>query len=135
MATNIRTELYEHFDSLGVTRLKGKSECDCEIECKSDLIFTLNREDNEILKILKITDIDNFLLTDYVSYDAPSEFVASELKEVKKWNVGFQSVYITIDIKRVKIRYNPFIFRHQVKYEIKVIYTFNIKPEHEKTSK
>ena len=124
MATEIQNKLYEHFNSLGVTRLIGDSDCDCGIKSETIVIFTLNREDDNMIKT---QDVDEYVLTDNISDDTPSKYVVYEIKYFKNNESKIQSIYIKVDIKRVKIRFNPFIFKHQVKYKVIVTYTYNIK--------
>jgi hypothetical protein len=137
LATKIYDGLYNHFnrsgvkclDSLKFKLLNGVSpSCDCNLSVTADLIFTLEKEDVDILKKdTAKTFIDQYMLNDFYYYELPEEYVLSEIKFFKKRKINFEYVCFKVDIKRINIRYNPFIRKKQIKYKVIVSYTYNLK--------
>lgn len=122
IATGITEGLYEHFDTLGITRLVGTSDCEFSIETSTNLIFTL---DHQYIKILKSETPDDYFLNEWPAYDIPDEHVAGEIKNLNRRKIQFTDVNIQVDISRIRVRYNPFRMKKQIKYQIKVTYMYN----------
>lgn len=132
LITGIYDELDKHYNKLGIKctddlRYKVVTDtCECQISTITDLVFNLNKSDEWIFtKDSTKKFLDEYMLNEFYYYELPKEFVLSEIKFLKRRGFKFQSVCVDIDIRRVWIRYNPFILNKQIKYRITVTYVFH----------
>jgi len=121
-AMSIEDGLYHYFEGLGSKKMESKSNCDCELQSFSDIFITLDKTDN---KFIRSSYIDTLLLNDYIYDEDVNHFMTSYIKFLKKKNIVFKDVLITIDIKRYWIRFNIFRLKYKVRYKIIVTYNYN----------
>lgn len=131
LVTGIYEEMDKHYSSLDVKcndnlRYRVVNDtCECQINTITDLVFNLEKDDEWIIKKDSTKKfLDEYMLNEFFYYELPKEFTLSEIKFLKKLDIKFKSVCIDINIKRIKIRYNPIIMNKQVIYRITVTYLF-----------
>jgi hypothetical protein len=127
LITNIHNEFDKHFNKVGIKCVNDTTNDNYDkIQTVTDLVFRLEKSDEWIFtKDSTKKFIDQYMLNEFYYYELPKEFVLSDIKFLKKAEIKFKSAcIIDIDIKRMWIRYNPFILNKQIKYRVTVTYVF-----------
>ena len=127
LITNIYGEFDKHFNKVGIKCVNDTTNDNYDIvETLTDLVFRLEISDEWIYtKDSTKKFLDQYMLNEFYYSELPKEFVLSDIKFLKKAEIKFKSAcIIDIVIKRMWIRYNPFILNKQIKYRVTVTYVF-----------
>ena len=127
LITNIYGEFDKHFNKVGIKCVNDTtSDRYDKIQTVTDLVFILEKSDEWIFtKDSTKKFLDQYMLNEFYYSELPKDFVLSDIKFLKKAEIKFKSAcIIDISIKRMWIRYNPFIFSKLVKYRVTVTYVF-----------
>lgn len=127
LITNIHNEFDKHFNKVGIKCVNDTTNDNYDkIQTVTDLVFRLEKSDEWIFtKDSTKKFIDQYMLNEFYYDELPKEFVLSDIKFLKKAEIKFKSAcIIDISIKRMWIRYNPFILNKQIKYRVTVTYVF-----------
>ncbi len=117
----IRENIYQYYDSLGVSRLEEADTCECGEAFESKFWIFSVREDAYDSLLLNVYADDN--LIDLLTIDY--------LKYLKKFGrPQFNEVYLELDIIQKSNRFNIFRWKRKVKY--KMFISINYKPTNEK---
>jgi hypothetical protein len=127
LITNIHNEFDKHFNKVGIKCVNDTTNDNYDkVEIITDLVFRLEKSDEWIFtKDSTKKFLDQYMLNEFYYDELPKEFVLSDIKFLKKAEIKFKSAcIIDIGIKRMWIRYNPFILNKQIKYRVTVTYVF-----------
>jgi hypothetical protein len=127
LITNIYGEFDKHFNKVGIKCVNDTTNDNYDkVEIITDLVFRLEKSDEWIFtKDSTKKFLDQYMLNEFYYSELPKEFVLSDIKFLKKAEIKFKSAcIIDIVIKRMWIRYNPFILNKQIKYRVTVTYVF-----------
>ena len=127
LITNIYGEFDKHFNKVGIKCVNDTTSDNYDkIQTVTDLVFILEKSDEWIFTRDSTKKfLDQYMLNEFYYSELPKDFVLSDIKFLKKAEIKFKSAcIIDISIKRMWIRYNPFIFSKLVKYRVTVTYVF-----------
>ena len=110
----ISEDLYEYFDSSGVTRMDGPDSCDCLVQLSTKFWQ----------KCEKIYATDSLMLNDFADESIIENLLFSLKREFKKRKFGtnesITAVYVQTTIKRLSNRIHLFSFNRKLRYKIKI---------------
>jgi hypothetical protein len=127
LITNIYGEFDKHFNKVGIKCVNDTTDDNYDkFQTITDLVFRLEKSDEWIFtKDSTKKFLDQYMLNEFYYSELPKDFVLSDIKFFKKAEIKFKSAcIIDIGIKRMWIRYNPFILNKQIKYRVTVTYVF-----------